>query len=80
MFRLCQELYVYAGAGYCTFESDGSHFNASPYLEGANVEAGIIVNIHGKSGKGFTITGGYNTMVSSEYVNVMDPLSNIVVA
>lgn len=79
MFRLCQELYLYAGAGYGTFESDGSKFKYSPKVRGANVEGGVIVNIHGKSGKGFTITAGYNTLVAKEYFSVMDPLSNIVV-
>ena len=78
MFRICQELYLYAGAGYGNYESAGTTFREAPYMRGFNAEAGVIVNIHGNSGKGITITAGYNTMLSSEYFNVMDPLTNIV--
>ena len=79
MFRACQELYFYVGAGFGYIESDGSMFHSAPYMEGFNMEAGIILNIHGKTGKGCTITAGYNTLVKKEYFEVMDPLSNIVV-
>ena len=78
MFRICQELYLYAGAGYGNYESAGTTFREAPYMRGFNAEAGVIENIHGKSGKGFTITAGYNTLLSREYFDVMDPLTNIV--
>ena len=78
LFRLCQTVFLYAGAGYESYESAGTKFKASPHLQGANVEAGLIINIHGRSGKGFTITGGYNTMLNKDYFSAMAPLTNIV--
>lgn len=78
MFRICQEVFLYAGVGYESYESAGTKFKASSQLQGANIEAGLIINIHGKSGKGFTITGGYNTMLNKDYFSAMAPLTNIV--
>lgn len=81
MFRFCQEMYMFVGAGYGNYVSDGSKF-ATYSHSGANVEGGFIFNIHGSSGKGFTLSVGYNTFVNKDYLkaySASDALSNILV-
>ena len=80
MIRFCQELFFYAGAGYGAYDSKSSYFKQSEKeYQGVNVEGGLILNMHGKKGKGFTLTIGYNTQADKSFIMNTSPLSNAVV-
>ena len=81
MFRFCQEMYFYMGAGYGTFENSGLKIKRQNNIikyQCANAEAGFIFNIHGKKGQGMTLTIGYNTFIDRDYFSEVPMYYNIV--
>ena len=82
LFRFCQEMFLYMGIGYGSYESSGEFsYMAKKYAKtsGLNAEAGFIFNMHGKRGKGFSLTFGYNTQADLDFIRSTSPQSNIVV-